>query len=158
MDKLYLNVYAVTRHYGGPEEGGWYYNSGRPLASVPIKAERLPGHDSHDSCQRCDQARQGKGSFCRREPTDDQIGYWLYETGLTTESEQYDAWCETLSEETHLVPADLNGKITKVQELEELFADEKHGNIYSVLGGVYIEIQLEEYPGAPWPQHRPHYE
>jgi len=23
---MYLNVYAVTRHYGGPEEGGWWYN------------------------------------------------------------------------------------------------------------------------------------
>lgn len=44
----YLNAYAVTRHYGGPEEGGWWFNAGEPLASVPlvnptedqIKAER----------------------------------------------------------------------------------------------------------------------
>jgi hypothetical protein len=32
----YLNVYAVTRHYGGPEEGGWWFNRGEPLASVPV--------------------------------------------------------------------------------------------------------------------------
>lgn len=33
---LYVNVYRVTRHYGGPEEGGWWYDAGEPLASVPI--------------------------------------------------------------------------------------------------------------------------
>jgi hypothetical protein len=32
----YLNCYAVSRHYGGPEEGGWWYDSGEPLASVPV--------------------------------------------------------------------------------------------------------------------------
>ena len=26
----YVTVYAVTRHYGGPEEGGWWYDAGRP--------------------------------------------------------------------------------------------------------------------------------
>ncbi len=24
--ELWINVYEVTRHYGGPEEGGWWYN------------------------------------------------------------------------------------------------------------------------------------
>lgn len=37
----YVNAYSVTRHYGGPEEGGWWYNAGEPLASVPL----LPGED-----------------------------------------------------------------------------------------------------------------
>ena len=37
----FVNVYEVTRHYGGPEEGGWWYNRGTPLASVPV----LPGQD-----------------------------------------------------------------------------------------------------------------
>tara|TARA_R110002020_G_scaffold215083_1_gene422209 strand:+ start:3012 stop:3404 length:393 start_codon:yes stop_codon:yes gene_type:complete len=32
----YVNAYSVTRHYGGPEEGGWWYNRGYPLASVPV--------------------------------------------------------------------------------------------------------------------------
>lgn len=30
---LYVNVYAVSRPYGGPEEGGWYYDQGEALAS-----------------------------------------------------------------------------------------------------------------------------
>jgi hypothetical protein len=25
-EMVYVNVYKVTRHYGGPEEGGWWYN------------------------------------------------------------------------------------------------------------------------------------
>lgn len=24
---VYVNVYSVTREYGGPEEGGWWYNA-----------------------------------------------------------------------------------------------------------------------------------
>ena len=32
----FVNVYSVTRHYGGPEEGGWWYNQGEPIASVPV--------------------------------------------------------------------------------------------------------------------------
>lgn len=33
----YVNAHEVTRHYGGPEEGGWYYDAGTPLAAVPVK-------------------------------------------------------------------------------------------------------------------------
>lgn len=25
-DAFYVTAYAITRHYGGPEEGGWWYN------------------------------------------------------------------------------------------------------------------------------------
>lgn len=27
-DIVYVNVYDLTRHYGGPEEGGWWYDTG----------------------------------------------------------------------------------------------------------------------------------
>ena len=43
MDKpvmIFANAYAVTRHYGGPEEGGWWFNSGSPLASIPCATRR----------------------------------------------------------------------------------------------------------------------
>jgi hypothetical protein len=33
----WVNAYEVTRAYGGPEEGGWYYDVGEPLASIPVK-------------------------------------------------------------------------------------------------------------------------
>lgn len=32
----YMNVYVTEQMYGGPEEGGWYYEVGDPLASVPV--------------------------------------------------------------------------------------------------------------------------
>lgn len=41
----YVNAYAVTRHYGGPEEGGWWYNRGTPLASIPIPCVFTTAHD-----------------------------------------------------------------------------------------------------------------
>lgn len=35
----YLNVYEVTRYYGGPEEGGWWFDAGEPVASIPFETE-----------------------------------------------------------------------------------------------------------------------
>jgi len=32
---LYVNVYSVSRHYGGPEEGGWWFDAGKVVASHP---------------------------------------------------------------------------------------------------------------------------
>jgi len=31
---FYANVYMVDRLYGGSEEGGWWYDAGRPVESV----------------------------------------------------------------------------------------------------------------------------
>lgn len=31
---LYVNAYSVERCYGGPEEGGWWYDAGTPIASL----------------------------------------------------------------------------------------------------------------------------
>lgn len=35
----YLNAYLVSREYGGAEEGGWYYDVGIPVASIPFSGE-----------------------------------------------------------------------------------------------------------------------
>ena len=34
---VFVNVYYVTREYGGPEEGGWYYNQSNCVESVPVQ-------------------------------------------------------------------------------------------------------------------------
>jgi hypothetical protein len=34
---IYLNVYDIGRVYGGPEEGGWWYDTGIPVASIPFE-------------------------------------------------------------------------------------------------------------------------
>jgi hypothetical protein len=31
---IYITVYRVTREYGGPEEGGWWYDAGEVLESI----------------------------------------------------------------------------------------------------------------------------
>lgn len=33
----FVNVYSVTRHYGGPEEGGWYYNILECIETFPCR-------------------------------------------------------------------------------------------------------------------------
>jgi len=32
----FITAYAVTRHYGGPEEGGWWYNWYTPIKTVTL--------------------------------------------------------------------------------------------------------------------------
>jgi hypothetical protein len=34
----YVNVYVVGRAYGGPEEGGWWYDYGTPIAAIPCES------------------------------------------------------------------------------------------------------------------------
>lgn len=37
----FINVYRVERAYGGPEEGGWWYDDYTPLKSVRANTKRL---------------------------------------------------------------------------------------------------------------------
>lgn len=32
----FVNAYIVHRRYGGPEEGGWWFNEGFPLAYIDV--------------------------------------------------------------------------------------------------------------------------
>ena len=54
MQIRYVNVYLVRRLYGGPEEGGWYYDHYKPVKSMPTlakKAKRL-ARKVGDFCER----------------------------------------------------------------------------------------------------------
>jgi hypothetical protein len=33
MSTQFVNAYAVERCYGGPEEGGWWFDAGQPIES-----------------------------------------------------------------------------------------------------------------------------
>jgi hypothetical protein len=35
----FVNAYEVTLGYGGSEEGGWWFDVGTPLASVPCETD-----------------------------------------------------------------------------------------------------------------------
>lgn len=39
MADTFVNVYLVDRAYGGPEEGGWYYNYGEIQVSYGFKGQ-----------------------------------------------------------------------------------------------------------------------
>ena len=34
---VFVNVYEVTRHYGGPEEGGWWYDWRHCVEVYPVR-------------------------------------------------------------------------------------------------------------------------
>lgn len=36
----YVNVYEVTREYGGPEEGGWWYNDYECIYTEKVEKEQ----------------------------------------------------------------------------------------------------------------------
>lgn len=73
-EKVYVNVYEVTRRFGGQEEGGWWYNWYECLETVSCKAKYT-----------------------------DEI----------------------------------------VEDLKKEYEGRKHGDIYSVLGGVDIQVLVE---------------
>lgn len=158
---LFINVYAVTRYCYSRAEGGCYYDAGQPLASVPIQANELMGHDS--SCYNCSLARLGevrdgkKIEYCRV-PMPEGEHHALLAEGHTEDGEVYRSVERQYAFETHLVLADKQAAQLKIQELEAMFADEKHGSIYSVNGGTDVWVRVEEHFARPWPESRPTYE
>lgn len=57
MGNVYVNVFMETREYGGPEEGGWWYNALQPISSevavdydhaAEIQHEYESGHYSNE--------------------------------------------------------------------------------------------------------------
>jgi hypothetical protein len=173
MEKLYVNVYAVTRHYGGPEEQGWWYNRGQVLASSPVPAKSDIGH-KRGICNQCDAARN-KGlpsEMCHDEPSDEFVESAVQDIISLTEQRQEPVNEEEIREKylssnlykeqckpvTHLLPLDEKELSDMVERMHKCFDDEKEGDIYSVLGGVDIQINVDEHPAANWPATRPHYE
>lgn len=59
-DLMYVNAYLVGRQYGGSEEGGWWYDTHTPIASIPVKAKWHAGHAY--GCYACD-----NGNICKGE-------------------------------------------------------------------------------------------
>jgi hypothetical protein len=43
----YANAYLTDRMYGGPEEGGWYYDVGEPVMSLPFVCYDESDVDEH---------------------------------------------------------------------------------------------------------------
>ena len=43
MTVKYANAYWTDRLYGGPEEGGWWYDTGEPIMSLPFTCNDVEG-------------------------------------------------------------------------------------------------------------------
>lgn len=43
LQLVYISIYRVSRHYGGPEEGGWWYDWYTHVKTLPrrVKAHRV---------------------------------------------------------------------------------------------------------------------
>ena len=127
---LYVNAYCITRQYGGPEEGGWYYNHAEPVASIPVRAISVVGHS--DTCWTCEAARNGE--IDKHTGEKHELCKWSYQ----------------------LKALDLKEVEKFKKHLEDIFEDLNDGNIYSVLGGSQLEICVEDHSGES-PEH-PYYE
>jgi hypothetical protein len=125
---MYVNAYQVTRHYGGPEEGGWWFNHSEPLASIPVQATSHEHHDS--SCWTCNRAKEGA-----KDDDGNPIKACKWGFQLVPDEKQVDQF---------------------KKHLQNIFGEVQEGNIYSVLGGAELSICVEEHPGESTP--RPHYE
>lgn len=146
-DILHLNAYSQGRTCGGPEEGGWWYNYGMPLASIPILAKRVKGHPSY--CGTCERARRGKDNFCKVDFFDDS-GY-----PIPVDEDYFDPETKIVQ---HLVPID-PALEELTQHLKNCFEEEySYGDIYSVLGGSELIICIEDHPAEAYPEKRPRYE
>lgn len=128
---IYVNAYTVTRHFGGREEGGWWYNRYEPIASIPVRAISHEGHES--VCYQCDCARRG-------DLKEDGTAYKLCKWGFHLKAEK--------PEQVEYFK----------KHLQELYEDLNEGCIYSVLGGVVVEICVEDHIGQISPITKPHYE
>lgn len=48
---LFLTTYFVNQQYGGPEEGGWWYSVGEPIAVHGTFFNREKSHKAWDELQ-----------------------------------------------------------------------------------------------------------
>lgn len=56
---VYLNTYEVQSLYGGPEEGGWWYESGSPVQSVLLSTQDCDEWVDNQSVEYLQDLREG---------------------------------------------------------------------------------------------------
>jgi hypothetical protein len=75
---FYVNVYDVESRYGGPEEGGWYYDAGTLLESVPAQSheEALVKAGELEEKYALDNAKRTPGRIRLNNPDDEIPDDW----------------------------------------------------------------------------------
>ena len=77
---IYLNTYEVWQAYGGPEEGGWWYDAGEPVQSVLISQDDLEDWlEATDPDERAGMLSRATAAYTRgQSPTPKDTGYGGY--------------------------------------------------------------------------------
>jgi hypothetical protein len=59
----FVNVYLVDRVYGGPEEGGWWFDTGRFVEAYPVRGTRAKELERLDYVKGlCDDRNEEEGN------------------------------------------------------------------------------------------------
>tara|TARA_R110000824_G_scaffold30868_12_gene101041 strand:+ start:245 stop:658 length:414 start_codon:yes stop_codon:yes gene_type:complete len=133
---VFVNVYAISSHYGGAEEGGWEYESGSPVLTKATTC--ICAGLKYDG----DEQLWGKllGSHGEHCPA----GHWreILRSRYSGEA----GWAESF---TH--SSDGESWLESSDDVPEPFAGEtmREGR---------CTVEVESHPGEVWPTHRPHYE
>lgn len=77
---VYLNTYEVHQAYGGPEEGGWWYDCGTPVQSVLLSLNELESWVEDQSTDYVSELRRKTTEIFSlgKEPTPVRNGYGGY--------------------------------------------------------------------------------
>lgn len=73
----YVNIYLVDRAYGGPEEGGWYYDCGQVVKSIE-----------------CDAANAEIVATALRKAYDKENSIRMSDIGSVNSEGRYEVWVE----------------------------------------------------------------
>lgn len=139
---IYLNVYIEHRVYGGPEEGGWYYGAGEPVASIPIETVKAKGKSFYLS--------ESLDLDKKREVTIETCHYCDGE-GWTEETEDNGETYRVVCRDCGEVPADLDGAMALADKAGAMFEGE--ASRYGAL-----IVRFESHFAVPYPEERPRYE
>lgn len=77
---VYLNTYEVYQAYGGPEEGGWWYDCGTPVQSILLSMGDYETWVEDNSAESIKDLRDGatKSFTLGKAPTPRKNGYGGY--------------------------------------------------------------------------------
>jgi len=125
---LYVNVYSVAQAYGGPEEGGWWFDTGVPVASIPVEL------DDHEREQQHEQYMKENGHLAAHE----------------VHPEEYDLWFKQALE-------DKAWEIRDQWKQRYTFDSSQYTSVLSHRYDNY-QVAVEDHFARPYPEERPHYE
>tara|TARA_Y100000310_G_scaffold35164_1_gene33259 strand:- start:4397 stop:4816 length:420 start_codon:yes stop_codon:yes gene_type:complete len=128
---VFVNVYALSSHYGGPEEGGWDYTAGTPVVSKATTCIDAHYEDSvlYTEHTHKDVCPAGHWKSILRGKYNNKAEY--------SESYTHDANGVSWMDSADDAPAEFAGELIK--------------------SGSY-EIRIEDHPGEDFPSEKPHYE